>query len=228
MFDPVKKLSVSETIIVQVKDLILQEKLKPGQKLPSERDLADQLGVGRSSVREATSAMVALGIVEIRPGDGAYIRSDFPRSMLESLDWSSLLLNGRSNDLVEARVIVERATARLAAQRATHEDRKRLGDIVAKMEAADSLDDYINLDLNFHVTLAQASQNHVLRDIIASIQRLIRGSMVQVLQSKEMLTLSMQHHRDLYEAINRGDAAEAEALMVAHLRKDADFFAKSK
>ena len=227
MFDPVKKFSVSETIIVQVKDLILQEKLKPGQKLPSERDLADQLGVGRSSVREATSAMVALGIVEIRPGDGAYIRSDFPRSMLESLDWSSLLLNGRSNDLVEARVIVERATARLAAQRATPEDRQRLGDIVTQMEAADTLIDYINLDLKFHVTLAQASQNHVLRDIIGSVQRLIRGSMVQVLQSQELLTLSMQHHRELYEAVNRGDAAGAEALMVAHLRKDADFFAKS-
>jgi GntR family transcriptional repressor for pyruvate dehydrogenase complex len=226
MFNEVRQHTVSERIVEQVKELILQGKLRPGQKLPSERQLADQLGVGRSSVREAASAMVALGIVEIRPGDGAYIRSDFPSSMLESLAWSSLLLNGHSNNLVEARVILERATASLAAQRATTEDRQRLCDLVVQMESAATLDTYIELDLKFHVTLAESSQNHVLRDIIASIQRLIRDSMAAVLQSEEMYALSLQHHRSLSEAINRGDAAEAESLMVAHLRKDADFFAK--
>ena len=94
MFEEVKKLTVAETIVNQVKERILEGQLIPGQKLPSERELAEQLSVGRSSVREATSAMVALGIVEIRPGEGVFIRTDFPRSTIASIEWSSLMLTG--------------------------------------------------------------------------------------------------------------------------------------
>ena len=133
LFNEVKKRSVSETIVEQVKQLILQGRLEPGQKLPSERALAEQLNVGRSSVREGTSALIALGIVEIRPGEGVFVREDFPRSTLESVEWSSLLLNGRSTDLIEARVAVEVATARLAAQRASVADQQRLMHLAEQM-----------------------------------------------------------------------------------------------
>lgn len=110
---------MTETIVNQVKQLLLDGRLVPGQKLPSEREMAEQLRVGRSTVREAASAMVALGIVEIRPGERAYVRSDFPQSTIASASWSSLVITGHTKDLVEARRASEVATARRAAGRAT-------------------------------------------------------------------------------------------------------------
>lgn len=226
LFDEVRKQSVSERIIEQVRNLILDGKLTPGQKLPSERELAEQFNVGRSSVREATSAMIALGMVEIRPGDGVYIHPDFPQSILQRMEWSSLLMNGQSQDLVEARIAIERTTARLAAMRATDEQRVQLADIVEQMAAEENLDIYIELDLKFHMVLAEASQNTVLRDILLSVQMLMRGSMIEVLQHSELKTISLEQHRGIAKAVACADAVRAEEVMLAHLRKDADYFAK--
>jgi GntR family transcriptional repressor for pyruvate dehydrogenase complex len=219
-FNEIQKSTVSEQIIEQMRELILQGRLKPGERLPSERDLAEQLSVGRSSVREATRAMVALGIVEIRPGEGAFIRADFPRSTVQSIEWSSLMLNGHSDDLVEARIAVERCTARLAAARATPTDRERLRSLAEKMTKCDELDAFIALDIAFHLTMADASQNIVLREIIYGIQQLMRSTMSRVLRSDELRRISAQHHLQLCDAINRGDGVEAEQLLTIHLMKD--------
>lgn len=220
LFNEVEKSTRSERIIHQVKDLILEGKLLPGQRLPSERALAEQLSVGRSSVREATRAMVALGIVEIRAGDGAYIRADFPRSTMESVEWSSLLLNGHSSDLVEARMAVECNTAKLAAARATPEARARLRALAQSLVATEELDEFIALDIAFHLALAEASQNAVLRGILGGIQQLMRSSMLRVLQSAELRRTSVQQHLALCDAVERGDSAQAEQIMLAHLNKD--------
>jgi GntR family transcriptional repressor for pyruvate dehydrogenase complex len=224
LFGEIERRTVAQTIIDQVKGLILQGKLSAGQKLPSERELAGQLGVGRSSVREATSAMLAMGIIEIRPGEGAFIRDDFPQSTLESVDWSSLMLNHASNDLFEARTAIEVNTAKLAALRATPRALDRLHRIVDQFAQAADLEAFVALDLEFHLALAEASQNMVLHDIIAGIQNLMRSSMLQVLRSDRMRRLSLEQHRVLYDAVARGAAKEAAQAMRAHLEKDLDFF----
>lgn len=220
LFDEVKRLNLAQTIVEQVKQLILRGQLHAGQKLPSERELADQLRVGRSSVREATSAMLALGIIEIRPGEGAFIREDFPRSMLESIAWSSLMINGHSTDLLEARMAIEVATAELAALRSTPEERRRLHELVEQMPATTSAEAMVALDLEFHLLLAQASQNIVLREIVVGLQHLMRASMLQVLKSAEIKRLAIEQHRSLCEAIDRQAATEAAQIMRAHLTKD--------
>jgi GntR family transcriptional repressor for pyruvate dehydrogenase complex len=224
LFDEVKRLNNSETIIQQVKQLILQGRLKAGQKLPSERLLAEQLGVGRSSVREATSALLALGIVEIRPGEGVFIRSDFPRSMIASVQWSSLMLDGHANDLIEARMAVEVTTARLATQRATEAERRELAALIDAMAQSSDLDEFVDLDIRFHLTLAQASQNIVLREIVTGIQQLMRGSMTAALQAPAVRKRALEQHRHLYLAVERGDVEEAGRSMRAHLNKDAAYF----
>lgn len=227
LFDTVERRTVGQAIVDQVKDLILQGRLKPSQKLPSERELSEQLGVGRSSVREATSALLALGIIEIRPGEGVYVRADFPQSVLKSVDWSTLMLNQHSNDLFEARIAVETSTARLAALRATQEAQERLYQLCRQMAKAATLDEFITLDLEFHLALAEASENPVLRDIIAGIQNLMRSSMLHVLQSEEMRKLSLEQHRSLCEAISEGAPEKAEHVMRTHLEKDLVSFANS-
>jgi GntR family transcriptional repressor for pyruvate dehydrogenase complex len=220
LFAEVERRTVAQSIVEQVKQLIIDGRLAAGQKLPSERELAAQLGVGRSSVREATSAMLALGVIEIRPGEGAFIRPDFPQSTLECVDWSTLILNQESTDLFEARISIETSTARLAAQRATAKDRARLYQLVDQMERAAVLAEFVEFDLEFHLALADASKNLVLRDILVSIHNLMRNSMLHVLQSEPLKELSIKQHRGLCQAIERGSPEEAERLIRAHLEKD--------
>jgi GntR family transcriptional repressor for pyruvate dehydrogenase complex len=224
LFDEIKRLNLSETIVQQVKQLILQGKLRAGHRLPSERLLAEQMGVGRSSVREAISALLALGIVEIRPGDGVFIRPDFPRSTIASVEWSWLMLNGHANDLIEARMAVEVCTARLAAERAIEAERHQLRSLIEQMAETDDLEAFINRDIQFHLTLAQASQNVVLREIITGIQPVMRGSMQQALQGIEARHRAVEQHCRLYLALEEGAAEKAEQIMRAHLSRDAAFF----
>ena len=224
LFAEVERRTVSQSIVEQVKQLIQEGRLRAGQKLPSERELSAQLGVGRSSVREATSAMLALGIIEIRPGEGAFICPNFPQSMLECVDWSTLIGTQGPGDLFEARTAIETSTARLAALRATAEDRVRLCQLVERMASAADLHEFVEYDIAFHLALAEASKNLVLRDVIDSIHNLVQASMLQVLQSEELRGLSVQQHRNLCQAIERGSPKEAEQIMRAHLEKDLSSF----
>lgn len=224
LFGEVERRTVAQSIVEQVKELVLQGRLNPGQKLPSERELAEQLGVGRSSVREATSAMLAMGIIEIRPGEGAYVRPDFPQSMLDSVEWSALILNQYPAELFEARVAIETSTARLAASRATDEDKERLHQIVEQMARAATLGEYVDLDIEFHLALAKASQNLVMRDILYGLHNLMRSAMLRVLESVDRRELALEQHRSLCASIGQGAANEAEQIMQTHLRKDLFFF----
>ena len=122
LFNSVKRATVAETIVAQVKDLIIDGQLIAGQKLPSERELAEEFSVGRSSVREATSALVALGVAQARQGEGVFIRPDFPESVINSMDWSALMLRGQIADLIETRRAIELAIVRLATERAAQSD----------------------------------------------------------------------------------------------------------
>lgn len=226
LFGEIERRTIAQTIVEQVKDLVRQGKLKPGQRLPSERDLCTQLGVGRSSVREATSAMLALGILEIRPGEGAYIRPDFPRSMLGHVDWSALMQHQQAGDVFEARAAIEMTTARLAARRATPSEMALLAELVAKMAAAADVEDFVSHDIQFHLTLAQISRNPILYDILIGIQTLMREAMLLVLQSETMRHLALEQHRRLCLAVEGGRDAEAEAVMRVHLDKDITFFSQ--
>ena len=224
LFGEVERRTVAQSIVEQVKELVLEGRLNPGQKLPSERELAEQLGVGRSSVREATSAMLAMGIIEIRPGEGAYVRPDFPQSMLDSVEWSAFMLNQYPIDLFEARVAIETSTARLAASRATDEDKERLYQIVEQMARAATLEKFVDLDIEFHLSLARASQNLVMHDILYGLHNLMRSSMLRVLESTDRRELALEQHRSLCAAVGQGAAKEAEQIMRTHLRKDLFLF----
>lgn len=226
LFNQIKRPSVAETIVDQVKRLINQGHLEPGQKLPSERELAEQLKVGRSSVREATSALVALGIAEIRPGEGAFIRPDYPRSTLTAIEWSSFMRQGQVNDLLETRLAIEITTARNAALRATSEQRSELLTLAQQMRVDLTIDIFVELDIQFHLLLACASQNIVMHGVIDGIQTLMRDSMYRVLNDRHLRELAANQHQQMAEAIIRNDAETAETVMRQHLMKDISYFGK--
>lgn len=226
LFNSVKRATVAETIVEQVKDLIIDGQLTAGQKLPSERELAEELKVGRSSVREATSALVALGVAQVRQGEGVFIRSDFPDSVIDSIDWSALMLRGQIEDLIETRLVIELAIVRLATERAALSTRRELLQMANEMRVSLDIETFIARDLEFHLALAKASQNLVMYKVIQGVQQLMRKSMSQVLRRADMRQIAVEQHRVIATAIDQGDVDKAVATMEAHLLKDVRFYSE--
>ena len=228
LFNSVKRATVAETIVEQVKGLIIDGQLTPGQKLPTERELAESLNVGRSSVREATSALVALGVAQVRQGEGVYIRPDFPQSVINSIDWSALMLRGQIEDLIETRRVIELAIVRLATERAAQSERRGLLQLANEMRVSLDIESFIERDLVFHLALAKSSKNMVMYSVVQGIQQLMRKSMSQVLRREDMRRIAVEQHRDIAEAIIQSDVDRAVRAMEEHLMKDLRFFSEQE
>jgi GntR family transcriptional repressor for pyruvate dehydrogenase complex len=201
-----------------VRQLIDQGAFVPGSKLPSERDLAQQFAVGRSSVREALTALEGMGLIEVRHGSGAWVVTPLPTmppTWLHS-DYQS------EREMLEARVAIECHNVQLAAQRATKDDLAALGRILYVMEGEDERGELGDeTDLQFHLALADATHNRVLHQLTAALITFIsqtlsdvRRKLVQTPANRQRL---LDQHRHIFRAIAGGDAAKAAEIMEAHL-----------
>ncbi|WP_152397035.1 FadR/GntR family transcriptional regulator [Paenibacillus guangzhouensis] len=213
-----------EEIIEQLKRLILDGRVKVGEKLPSTKELSERFGVGRSTMREALSALKAMGLIEIRQGGGCTVISSSVME-IEMPELSSLRMN-RSTvlELIEARKALEVSNAALAAEKATDEDKRKLRAIVAEMEQTIG-DDQAGerTDLEFHLMLAQATHNSVLLRLFESIaeqmERAIQQTRrVELYANRSVSARLYEEHLSICEAIQQGQPAEAEQAMRAHLQ----------
>jgi GntR family transcriptional regulator, transcriptional repressor for pyruvate dehydrogenase complex len=204
-------------------EYLLSGQVKPGGRLPSERQLAATLAVGRSSVRDALRPLLLLGILETRQGDGTYLRKAESMLLPQAVEWGLLLADHATFDLVEARAYVEIALAELAARRRDDAD---LGRIRAELErmAADNVttEEFITADLAFHLRIGQASGNMVLFGTLQSIQSLLRVWIARVVAASDKTRWSYEEHVPIYDAIKRGDPAAAAAAMTVHMRSATD------
>ena len=126
---PIRKKAISDEIVDQLIDLISRNKLAPGERLPAERDLCRQFGVGRTTLREALRSLATLGIIEGRVGEGTFISEDSSRHLEKSLQWGLLLDEKGVEDLIETRLMLECQTAEAAAERAGPDDIAAISDI---------------------------------------------------------------------------------------------------
>lgn len=200
--------------------LVRSGEVNPGDRLPSERDLAEALGVGRSVVREALKALSFIGLIEVRQGDGTYLKRADSALLPRVIEWGLLLGERRVVDLVEARHPIEVTIARLAAER---RDERTLAELRAVLDTmhrstADP-EGWVDADLAFHAILARAADNAVLADVASSILSLLRVWFSRVLTSGSDREPAYREHLAIFEAIERGDpvaaAAATEALMAA-------------
>lgn len=211
---------LSDRMAERLEELILRRTLEPGQKLPSERDLADMFGVSRTVVREATHNLTAKGLLEIRSGKGAYVTGPSTASVVESL---TLLLRSMEDgfpieDLHDIRRILETAIAARAAERASEEDIARLEDILRGMEAEGEAPDAVaDLDVEFHRTLAVAAHNPLFEILLDSIGELLVAIRRVSFQEEETLNKARYHHHAILDAVKNRDAKLAEQAMSAHL-----------
>lgn len=191
-----------------------------GAKLPSERQLAEELGVGRAQVREAIQSLGLLGVVDIRHGDGTYLRESGSDFLPRVIEWGLFLGEPRVLDLIEARQHIEVALSGLAARRATDADVERMR---ASLEAMERISGdeaaFVDLDVEFHRVIAAAARNTALADVLSNITSLLRVWMARSLRAAGETSSSHGEHVAVVEAIASRDKRAAETAMRQHMRQ---------
>jgi DNA-binding FadR family transcriptional regulator len=199
-------------------------RLSPGERLPSERDLARSLGVGRASVREALAALANQGLLETRPGSGSFVAADAVRRTLDT----ELPHDASPSDLLEARALLEPAVARLAADRAAPD--AEIESLLARMEdpieIADPADRarWSDADRLFHRRIAALTANPILLALADHIAERMDEPLWQRLRDESVATpgrtrIHAAEHRMIYEAIADGDGAAAEFYATQHIAR---------
>jgi len=207
----------TDQVVAQIRELIERGELRPGDRLPSERTLADRLGISRPSVRTGLRILSAMGVLQSRHGSGTFISTGPPvESQLLRL---LAALHGFSPDaMFEARRILEVGLAGLAAERATDEHLAMMADEVAEMYA--SFNDpklYLVHDVQFHRAVALASNNPIVATLINMVTAALYEARVQTVERATDLKESAAMHRRIYRAIRARKPDEAREAMSKHL-----------
>ena len=193
---------------------------QPGQRLPGERQMSQQMAVGRMNMREALKSLAVLGIVEVRQGDGTYLRGTTSELLPRMVEWGVSLGDHSVASLAEARHHVEVALAGLAAERRTPEDLDALGAALEHMRAAEREEDtagFIEADIAFHLALADAAKNDVLAGVLRNVRVLLRVWTERLLTGPVSLTSSLALHVPVHEAVAAGDPVAGRAAMEQHM-----------
>ena len=223
--DPVQSLARMdrrrEPISSEVAQVLVRHLLggayQPGQRLPSERALAESLGVGRSVVREALKSLTLLGLVEVRQGDGTYLQSRGSNLLPVSFEWGLLLGQHQLQDTIEARTELEVVLAGFAAERRSEQDVRELGELLRGMRDATDTAAFVSADVAFHLRVAKSAQNSILEQMLVSIQSLLRSWITRVREAATDHGPSYRDHVPIHAAIERGDVAAAREAMRNHL-----------
>lgn len=231
-FQPIRPKKISEEIVEQIKALIAKGELKPGDRLPSERELADMLGVSRPSVRESIMVLEAMGFLEARQGGGTYVRALTEASIFNPL---AKLVENKEPELLralaEVRMGLESWSAYLAARRATEQDLAEMRRLYAVMEKQAASGGWSpEVDAQFHYAITSASHNslqmHVLDSIHSLFHATIQVALMEFYQQEGHIQLLLTHHREIMEAIATHDPELARQKMMVHLEMVEDKMAQ--
>lgn len=200
-------------------DLISRGDLKPGQRLPSERELCQNFGASRSSLREALRCLSIVGVLNARVGEGTSVALDGEKFLGKVMEWRLITEKHDIENLLEARMALEGLSASNAALRASDEEIAKVEEILGRMEAV--LKDekkFAVLDLSFHVTLARISGNALVFDLVSMIRSQLARALANVLMFPDALALSHKEHSAVVAAIKGRDPEAAALAMQSHLK----------
>lgn len=221
--------AVASQITERILSLIREQQLKPGDRLPGERDLSAMMGVSRPTVREALRSLATMNIIELRHGAGTFVTSLEPKLLVERFDLVFSLNDNSFLDLVEARKVIEPGAAALAAKRATADDIAQLDDIMVRSWACltGNLEDFPRLDIEFHVRVAIISGNALLSRIMQAVAQLSIASSQRTAgttggYSARRIERAIHKHTKIFDAIKAGDATSADHHMAEHLSQVED------
>lgn len=219
--EPVKKIRLYESIVKQIQNLINEGELHPGQKLPSERELASELNVSRTSIREALRALEMMGYLEskVGVGGGTYIKEITLKNIISPFSKMLLKNDDFIVELLEVRLFLEIESSRLAAMRRTNKDLENMQKGISQMEDEIQLGGSgLNGDNAFHTAISEAADNRVLQQFVYMC-----GDVLEVEREEHLLTQegepqkALSDHKKILEAIKKSDEEKAQNLMRNHI-----------
>jgi len=219
-FTAVRKTRVFEGVAQQIQRLIVDGAIKPGERLPPERELAARLSVSRSSVRDAIRILELAGLVVPRQGEGTVVADLGPENVAAPI--AAILLRKREliGELLDVRRMIEPTLAARAAERATPEEIARLEEILERQAAkAARGEPTVDEDGEFHYQIALAARNGVVRSVLDVLMQLLRETRARSLQAPGRPRRSLEGHRRIVEAIARHDPEGAERAVRLHLEE---------
>ncbi|MER7396223.1 FadR/GntR family transcriptional regulator [Streptomyces sp. NPDC000151] len=221
-FTPIQPVRAYQRVAQQIEDRILSGELPPGARLPGERDLVSQFGVGRSTVREALRVLQSAGLIRSRPGDPLGpevlgVSADNLSQALGRLTRSHLCSLG---ELIQFRMVLEAESNRLAARLRTEDDLTRMAELIERMRsltgAGAGLRAFSEADALFHQAVAEASRNALLglcaRAVHDAVVEIIEHKIANAADATAWMARSVDHHEQVLAAIRAGDAPHAAQL----------------
>ncbi len=216
----IKRMSAADEAFKTLHDMITSGRFKQGDKLPSQDKLAEQFGVSRNTIREAINRLAVIGLLRARQGVGTLINMSSASGYIASLSDHFLLQPSTVREFMEARVIIEVATVRLAVMRADKAALAELEENVRKQKEAirnGNMEAFIQSDVEFHFSLARASGNKVLLQFLGAVTDLMRDFIRDVCLLPRATRNALSFHRDILKFIRARDADAAECKLIEHL-----------
>jgi GntR family transcriptional repressor for pyruvate dehydrogenase complex len=216
----INRLSITDQAVQQIKSEILSGAYKIGDRIPTEKELCQQLSIGRSTVREALRMLKALGFIEVKQGKGAFIIKISEDSDEKIRDWFSKN-KIELIDFIQVRMSLEPLAVRLAVERASDEQISNMEKILKLFEnATDSSNalDLALLDETFHTAIAEASGNNLLIMLNQTIVEFFREYRVRSFAVRKNIKNALEPHRRIMQAIKKRNAEEAAQAMLEHLK----------
>ena len=212
-------MALTDEAIEKMKQMIISGRVRPGDRLPREADLAAELGLSRNSLREAVKALTLVNVLDVRQGDGTYVTSLAPSLLLEAI---SFIVDFHRDDTVlaflEVRRILEPAAAALAATRMTEEDRAALGKVLEVVDATTPVEELVAADLEFHRQIAVGAGNPVLASLVDNMSApTTRARIWRGMTEPRALERTLAEHRAIYNAIVGRDADLAASWATVHI-----------
>ncbi len=221
---PVNRNSLSDEIVEQIIDLISRSVLKPGERLPSEKELCLRFGVGRTTIREALRSMAVMGILDGRVGEGTFVSPDSRKYLEKVLQWGLLIDRKSVNDLVETRLMLESQTAYAAAARATAANLREIEEALEGMQRSfDRPKEYLEHDLRFHLAIARATQNKILFNLLTMTRGYLQTWISESLSKPSTRKVraraesSVREHQKILQALRKRKPDEARQAMAEHI-----------
>ncbi len=215
--DPINKTTMVDEIVERLVGLIVDEGLKPGDRLIPERELMARLAVGRSSLREAIKTLSALGVLEIKRGTGTFVGHGDTSILAKPIAWGLFVNQSSIQQVIEARSVIEVALAGWAAERSTEEEIAAIGQLLVQLEASQAdMQSYVDSDVQFHLAIAEAAHNDMLANVLRIFQHVLRVWMETTYQESGNTVDSMALHREIYQAIRSRDVEAVRKAMADH------------
>jgi GntR family transcriptional repressor for pyruvate dehydrogenase complex len=216
--EPIVSNTLVENVTLQLRQMISEGRVKVGEYFPPQREMATQFGVGLSTVREAFQKLAAMGLVTSHPGKGTWVTIDHMSVLMDPMFVKTRLGELHARQVSEARSVVEVALTKFAASRATPEDLQRIQAALQAMERAQNDQDFVDADLDFHLSVAAAGHNELLEQFYHLTRQLLAEIIAEMVMLPEVKEKSIKLQWIIAQAIVSSDVEKAQWAALEHMR----------